>query len=74
MATIELELPLTEDHILTVQLPATVKPGDAVVVRLTPAARLHSEHPLLDLPLHNIGPWPEDLPLRREEMYGDNGR
>jgi hypothetical protein len=75
MATIELQAPLTEDHTLTVQLPPTVKPGDQVVVRLTQLESASTlERPLLDLPLHHIGPWPDDLSLQREDMYGDEGR
>ena len=27
-----------------------------------------------DLPVHDLGPWPEGLSLRREDMYGDDGR
>jgi hypothetical protein len=27
-----------------------------------------------DLPLHDFGPWPAGLSLRREDMYGDDGR
>lgn len=26
------------------------------------------------LPVHDLGPWPEGLSLRREDMYGDDGR
>ena len=26
------------------------------------------------LPIHDLGPWPEGLSLRREDMYGDDGR
>jgi hypothetical protein len=29
---------------------------------------------LLDFPVDNLGPWPEGLSLRREDMYGDDGR
>jgi hypothetical protein len=25
-------------------------------------------------PVHDVGPWPEGLSLRREDMYGDDGR
>ncbi len=25
-------------------------------------------------PIHNVGPWPEGLSMRREDMYGDDGR
>ncbi len=35
MATIGFQTPLTADRILTLQLPATVQPGDKIVVRLT---------------------------------------
>ena len=27
-----------------------------------------------DLPVHDLGPWPEGLSLRREDIYGDDGR
>lgn len=28
----------------------------------------------LDFPVDDLGPWPEGLNLRREDMYGDDGR
>jgi len=28
----------------------------------------------LDFPVISVGKWPENLSLRREDMYGDNGR
>jgi hypothetical protein len=28
----------------------------------------------LDFPVINVGKWPEDLSLRRVDMYGDDGR
>ncbi len=27
-----------------------------------------------DLPTLDLGPWPENLSLRREDLYGDDGR
>jgi hypothetical protein len=27
-----------------------------------------------DLPAHDLGPWPEGLSLRREDIYGEEGR
>ena len=27
-----------------------------------------------DLPKHDLGPWPEGLSLRREDIYDDDGR
>lgn len=36
------------------------------------------QHPadlnLDDLPVHDLGPWPKGLSLRRKDMYGDDGR
>lgn len=29
---------------------------------------------LLDFPVDDLGPWPEGVSLRREDMYGDDGR
>ncbi len=74
MKTIEVETTIPENGILTLHLPPGAEPGDEVHVRLTPPPVATKERPPLDLPLHHIGPWPEDLPLRREDMYGDDGR
>ncbi len=60
MATIGFQTPLTADRILTLQLPATVQPGDKIVVRLTTPSDSTERSPL-HLPLHHVGPWPEDL-------------
>jgi len=35
---------------------------------------VQTERPPLDLPLYDLGPWPEGLSLRREDMYDDWGR
>lgn len=29
---------------------------------------------LVDFPVDDVGPWPEGLSLRREDMYGDDER
>lgn len=28
----------------------------------------------LDFPVDDLGPWPQDLSMRREDMYGDDER
>jgi Protein of unknown function (DUF2281) len=33
-----------------------------------------SRHETLDFPVDDLGQWPEGLSLRREDMYGDDGR
>ncbi len=34
----------------------------------------HLQSDLSDFPVDDLGPWPEGLSLRREDMYGDEGR
>jgi hypothetical protein len=29
---------------------------------------------VVEFPVRDYGPWPEGLSLRREDMYGDDGR
>lgn len=40
--------------------------------------RAHAKKPApsepLDFPVDDLGPWPEGLSLRREDLYGDDGR
>ena len=43
-----------------------------VIASETPAPE--GPRPPLDLPVLDVGPWPEGLSLRREDMYGDDGR
>ena len=74
MARIELDVPLSADHILTVQLPSSAAPGDEIYLRLVEAVPTPSQRLPLDLPRHHVGAWPENVPLRREDMYGDDGR
>jgi len=33
-----------------------------------------TDNKLLDFPVDHLGKWPEDLSLRREDMYDDDGR
>jgi len=33
-----------------------------------------TRHGVSDFPVDDLGPWPEGLSLRREDMYGDDGR
>ncbi|WP_372720336.1 MULTISPECIES: DUF2281 domain-containing protein [Gammaproteobacteria] len=37
-------------------------------------AKQHAKREPLDFPVISVGKWPEDLSLRREDMYGDDGR
>lgn len=37
-------------------------------------AKQHTKREPLDFPVISVGKWPEDLSLRREDLYGDDGR
>lgn len=43
-------------------------------VRERALARRPKQNSNLDFPVIHVGQWPEDLSLRREDMYGDDGR
>lgn len=72
MKIIEIEVPLPAGRMLTVPIPATAEPGDELRVRLTGAP--HDARLPRELPQHHVGPWPQNLSLRREDLYGDDGR
>ena len=38
------------------------------------ASKKSAEDVPLDFPTMSVGKWPADLSLRREDMYGDDGR
>jgi hypothetical protein len=66
------------DHAITGTAPPDVPPGEhEITITVAPAPpRQQPKKPfnLDDLPSHDLGPWPEGLSLRREDMYGDDGR
>lgn len=80
MKTIETTVRVTADGKITLQLPADIQPGEHQVVLIIDEKPVpdHSttkeKRPPLKFPIHDFGPWPADLSLRREDMYGDWGR
>lgn len=64
--------------ILQWQVPPDLVPGEyrAVVVleALPVTSEVKKKRPPLDFPVRDWGPWPENLSLRREDMYGDDER
>jgi hypothetical protein len=64
------------DHRITGTAPTEVPAGEhEVTITLidlaarAQAARLHQPG---DLPRHDLGPWPNGLSLRREDIYSDD--
>ena len=75
MKTIEMTAMVGPDRKIVVQLPPDIRPGKhslVVVIEETPAAAVRAA--LADWPLHDVGPWPADLSLRREDLYDDSAR
>ncbi|MBW4499019.1 MAG: hypothetical protein KME57_05450 [Scytonema hyalinum WJT4-NPBG1] len=80
MKTIETIATVTADGKITVQLPPDIPAGEHRVVVMIdeqplPKKTEAKEKRLpLDFPVIHVGSWPENLSLRREDMYGDDGR
>lgn len=76
MRTIETMAMITAEGLLTVQVPPEIPPGaHQVVLVIDESPQLPPEPCTLeDFPTWDCGPWPADLSLRREDMYGDDGR
>jgi hypothetical protein len=80
MKTIETIATVTADGKITVQLPPDIPAGEHRVVVMIdeqplPKKTETKEKRLpLDFPVIHVGSWPENLSLRREDMYGDDGR
>jgi hypothetical protein len=77
MKTIETTASVTPDHklMVEVQIPVDVSPGQHHVVLILDESPLPARQAVaFDFPVIDIGPWPESLSLRREDMYGDDGR
>lgn len=73
MKTIETRGTVTPDGQLSVRVPVDIPPGEhrvVVVVDEQPAAR----EALPEFPVLDLVPWPDDLSLRRADMYDDDGR
>jgi hypothetical protein len=60
------------DHRISGTAPAEVPEGEHEVT-ITLPDRPRPVDPG-DLPRHDLGPWPNGLSLRREDIYGDDGR
>lgn len=63
---------------LDLKLSADVPPGRhraVIVLDERPAPGISwGDDPMADFPVHDDGPWPENLSLRRTDLYGDDER
>ena len=75
MRAVEAKATITEDGRLTVRVPPDIPPGEHRVKVIFEDEPATIGSPLgSDFPLIHVDAWPEDLSLRREDMYDDWGR
>jgi hypothetical protein len=77
MKVIEATARVSPSGVITIQEKVNVPPGThrvIVVVEETPQPEPTRPMNMEDWLVHDVGPWPEGLSLRREDMYGDWGR
>jgi len=72
VTTIETMATVGPDGTLTARVPPEVPPGEhrvLLTIQDEPAPGEAAQP--FDFPVDDLGPWPEGLSLRREDMYGD---
>lgn len=78
MKTFDTVVTVPEDRTVTLQLPAEVGTGRhrIVVVIEDEETNPESEQKPKEFvfPVMPEAQWPDDMPLRREDLYGDDGR
>lgn len=77
MSIITTRLIVAEDGTISTltPLPAGVHLANIEVMEELPPRQLPSKpFDVNALPTIDLGPWPEGVTLRREDMYGDDGR
>ena len=75
MKTIETTVTIAEDGTVTLRLPPEIPPGKRRVVLVIDDQPIREQSAsLADFPVDEYGPWPENLSLQREDMYGEWGR
>jgi hypothetical protein len=75
MKTIQTSILVDPEHTTTLRLPDDIPPGAyrvTLVIDDQPIGPKTTD--FSDFPVIDVGPWPEGLSLRREDMYGDDGR
>ncbi|NOT55625.1 MAG: hypothetical protein HOP18_13565 [Deltaproteobacteria bacterium] len=75
MRTLETIAHVTNDGKVSVLVPSDLSQGEYRVVLVIDDQPVNKEkRTLLDFPVMSVGAWPENLSLRREDMYDEWGR
>jgi hypothetical protein len=75
MSTIRLHIHVAPDHTISGVAPADLPPGEHEVVVATGPIATPPVKPfrMVDFPVDDR-PWDDRISLRREDLYGDDGR
>jgi hypothetical protein len=73
MLTVLASLHVDSDGRITGRAPPDVPPGNYTAPLQVSAARRPKAGAKLDLPVHDE-PWDDEISLRREDLYGEDGR
>ena len=75
MRAIETQGIVHPDGQLSVRVPSDIAPGKhKVVVVIDEEPTDRPQRSQIEFPVIDPGPWPAGLSLRREDIYGDDGR
>jgi hypothetical protein len=72
MTVVVTRIRVAPDGTISGQAPRKVPPGEYQAPIRLPEPKRRGEPP--DLPLHDCGPWDDSVSLRREDIYGPDGR
>jgi len=74
MTDIRTRIRVGSDHRISGTAPAAVPPGEhEVTITVVGSQRVEKRPRVADLPSHDT-PWDGSVSLRRQDMYGNNGR
>jgi len=75
MRTIETTAHISPGGMISLHFPLGIRSGEyrmVLVIEEQPIS--NGRRPPLNFPVDRYGAWPSNLSLRREDMYGDDGR
>ena len=74
MTTMDTKARVSRNRRLSLRVPEEVTPGEHHVVLIIDPVPPSPQVPGADIPVISVGRWPQTLSLRREDVYGDDGR
>lgn len=75
MTRIRTRVRVDSDRRISGVAPPDVPPGEhRATIIVPPRKRPRRKFRVDELPSHDLGPWPEGLSLRREDIYDEDGR